>query len=69
MSNFASNEKVSMSIFNLAGQIVYTNSFKVDGHGFMNVDVSAGNILSPGNYYLVVKGNLNFIRVKLVICK
>ena len=69
MSNFAGNEKVSFTIFNLTGQAMYTNSFNVDDNGFMNANISAGNKLSPGNYYLVAKGNTNFARVKLIICK
>ena len=57
------------NIFNLAGQILYTKPCTVDDNGFKNVKVLAGNILSSGNYYLVAKGNSNFVQVKLVICK
>jgi hypothetical protein len=69
LSNFAANEKVSVTIFNLAGQIIYTNSYCIDDNGFKNINVTAGNKLSPGNYYIVAKGNTNFARTKLMICK
>jgi hypothetical protein len=69
LSNFAANEKVSVTIFNLAGQAIYSSSYSIDGKCFKNVNVSIGNKLSPGNYYIVAKGNTNFARAKLMICK
>lgn len=69
LSSFARNEKVSITIFNLAGQVMYTNSGIVDDNGFKNVKVSAGDILFSGNYYVFAKGNSTFARAKLLICK
>ncbi|HEX7584404.1 MAG TPA: T9SS type A sorting domain-containing protein [Prolixibacteraceae bacterium] len=69
MSHFARNEKVSIIIFSLAGQIMYTNSYTVDDNGSKNVKVLTGNILTSGNYYVVAKGNSTFVRAKLLICK
>jgi len=69
LSNFDAGEKVSITIFNLTGQVLYTNSCIVDDNGFTNVKIFTGNILSSGNYYVVAKGNSNFVRAKLMICK
>ncbi|HAH24069.1 MAG TPA: hypothetical protein DCL77_09990 [Prolixibacteraceae bacterium] len=69
MGNFAPNEKVSITIYNLAGQAMYTSSRMADGNGILTEKVSTGNILSSGNYYVTAKGNSNFTRVKLLIGK
>ena len=69
MTDFASNEKVSIAIFNLAGQVLYTNFCSVDENGFKNLKISAGNILPSGDYLVEAKGNLNFSRAKLLISK
>ncbi len=69
VSHFTRNEKVSIVIYNLAGQALYTTSCTADSNGNQNVRVSVGTVLSPGNYYIVAKGNSKFISTKLVICK
>jgi hypothetical protein len=67
MRNFTSREQVSITIFNLAGQAMYNTSCNVDENGFGNAKVLTGNILSSGNYYVVAKGNLSFVRAKLLV--
>jgi uncharacterized protein YjdB len=69
MGNFTSGESVSIAIFNLAGQAIYTCSGTIGPNGFSTVKVQAGHILSSGNYILVAKGNTDFARVKLLISK
>lgn len=69
ISNFAPNEKVSITIFNQLGQPVYAKSCLVDGNGFKNEKVLAGTILSSGNYFVTAKGNSSFSRSKLLIYK
>ncbi len=67
ISNFAPDEKVSITIFNLEGKVMYSNSTVVDEVGYRNLKVFAGNVLTPGNYYVVAKGKFNFSDVKLLI--
>lgn len=67
IGHFAPNEKVSIIIYNLAGQSMYTSSRTADGNGVLKEKVSTGNVLSLGNYYLTVKGDTNFVRAKLLI--
>lgn len=69
LGNFVSGEKVSITIFNLAGQALYTSSCTIDGNGFDKVKVKAGPVLTSGNYYVVAKGKSNFARAKLLIKK
>ena len=69
LSKFTPNEKVFITIYNLTGQAVYINSSIVDSNGFMNVKVSARNILSTGNYYVVAKGNSTVTSAQLLIGK
>jgi hypothetical protein len=66
-SDFSSGEKVRITIFNLIGQVMFSNSYWIDGSGFIKVKANLGNTLSPGNYYLVAKGNSNTTRAKLLI--
>ena len=69
LSKFTPNEKVSITIYNMAGQALYTSSCIVDANGFKDVKVDTGNILSTGNYYVAAKGNSIFTSVKLLIGK
>jgi hypothetical protein len=69
LSHFAAGEKVSITIFNLAGQALYSNSCAIGENGINNVKVKADHILSSGNYYVVAEGKSNFARAKLLINK
>jgi hypothetical protein len=69
LSRFSPKEKVSITIFNLAGQVIFTKSCIVDENGSKNVKVITGDMLSSGNYCVVTKGNSSFARAKLQICK
>lgn len=69
LSNFARNENVSITIFNLEGKAVYTKLYSVDSKGIRNVKVSASHFLPAGNYFVVAKGKLTFSGTKLLICK
>jgi hypothetical protein len=69
MNNFASNEKVLVTIFNISGQAIYSTSCNVDENGFRNAKVLTGSLLSPGNYYIVAKGKSSNAKAKLLICR
>jgi len=69
LGNFTGHEKLLVTIFNQAGQVMFTHSCTVEANGSKNVKVSAGNILSSGNYLVVAKGNSSFARVKLLIAQ
>ena len=69
LSNFASNENVSITIFNFDGKAVYSKLYNVDNNGIKNVKVSASHFLPAGNYFVVVKGNSTFSRAKLLVYK
>lgn len=59
-------EEITVSIFNLFGQMVFRDKFFPD-HTTKSHKINFGNILSPGNYLVVVKGNSIFEKAKLVI--
>jgi uncharacterized protein YjdB len=67
LSNFARNEKVSITIFNFTGQAIYTNFCIIDDFGLRNVEIDAHKILKPGNYYVIAMGDINFAHAKLLI--
>ncbi|HET6557494.1 MAG TPA: Ig-like domain-containing protein, partial [Prolixibacteraceae bacterium] len=69
LGSFSAHEKVSVTVFNLAGQAIYTQSCIVDGNGFKTLKISARNVLSPGHYLVVAKGYATFARVKLMVAK
>ncbi|MDO8952745.1 MAG: T9SS type A sorting domain-containing protein, partial [Draconibacterium sp.] len=67
--SFARNEDVSVTVFNPEGKAIFTKSCITDNNGIKNVNISASRVLSPGNYYVVAKGNSSVARAKLLICK
>lgn len=67
--NFAHKEKVTIRVFNMAGQVLYQQSGMVDDNGFMNISIAADKVLSQGNYYLEVKGNSNRMSGKLSVVR
>jgi hypothetical protein len=69
MNHFAPGEKVTITIFNLTGRAMYTIPCFVDGNGFKEVKIYTGRLLSPGNYYVVAKGNSSIKSAKLLIVK
>jgi len=69
LSNFSALENVSITVFNMIGQIIYTDSYIVDARGFMDIRVNLENILSSGNYYVSAKGKSTVARAKLMIFK
>jgi hypothetical protein len=69
LSNFAGNENVSITIFNLDGKAVYNKLYNIEDNGIKNVKVSVSHFLPAGNYFVVVKGKSTFTRAKLLIYK
>jgi hypothetical protein len=69
LSNFARNENVSITIFNLAGQAIYAISCIVDDIGLQNIKIDTGNFLTNGNYYILARGDSNFATAKLLISR
>ncbi|MFN8205908.1 MAG: Ig-like domain-containing protein [Bacteroidales bacterium] len=64
---FIPGEKVLIQIFNMAGQVVFSTSCRVNGTGSQNLGISAKNILSRGNYLVRCKGNSTISHTRLVI--
>ncbi|MFY9152529.1 MAG: Ig-like domain-containing protein [Prolixibacteraceae bacterium] len=69
ISDFAPNEPVTITVFNLVGQTVFFKSCLVDENGFQNIRISAADQLTSGNYLVVAKGNSTLSRSKLTVCK
>jgi len=67
--NFARREKVIITVFNFAGQAIYSQPALVDESGFVKATISAGKVLSQGNYYVVVKGDSNIAKGKLSVVR
>ena len=66
VNGFDSQEKISVSIFDITGQVKFFDSYFIN-RGFNNVTVKTGNILSPGNYFVVAKGSSSVVRARLII--
>jgi hypothetical protein len=68
LREFAVNEKISLSIFNLFGQKVFSDNIYFNA-GTSNYKIQTGNILSSGNYLVELKGTSGFATAKLMICR
>lgn len=66
MGEFDADEEITVSIFNLFGQIVFRNKF-ISDNTTKSYKINSGNFLLPGNYLVVVKGNSIIEKAKLVI--
>ena len=66
VDGFDPNEKISVSIFDITRQVKFFDSYFIN-RGFNNVTVKTGNILSPGNYFVVAKGSSSVVRARLII--
>ena len=69
VNNFTLNEKVSVSIFNLTGQVMFTHSFVANSNTVQNIKLNTGNILPQGNYFVVAVGNATISKARLMICR
>lgn len=65
---FAPNEKVYVSIFNLFGQVVFTDSY-ITNTGTTKFKIQTGKALPNGNYYIVAKGTSDIAIAKLIISR
>lgn len=65
---FAPNEKVYVSIFNLFGQVVFTDSY-ITNTGTTKFKIQTGKALPNGNYYIVAKGTSDIAKAKLIISR
>ena len=68
LGEFDIDEEITVSIFNLFGQMVFRNKF-ISDNTTKRYKINSGNFLSPGNYLVVVKGNSILEKAKLVICR
>lgn len=69
VGNFARKEKVEIKVYNMAGQVMVSQTGMVDDNGVMNVRVAVGKSLSPGHYYVLVKGDSNIANGKLSVVR
>lgn len=68
-TSFRANEKVTITVFSVTGQALYSNFFRTDGNGVLKQTISGRGVLSPGNYYVVTKGSSNIYSAKLVVTR
>jgi hypothetical protein len=68
-SDFTSGEKVGITIFNMAGQIMYSGNYKVDEKGSIKIRLKPDAKLTLGNYYVVAKGKSGITTSKLLISR
>jgi hypothetical protein len=68
VNDFVPNEKISVTVFDITGQVKFFDSYYINS-GFKNVRIKTGNLLPPGNYFVVAKGNSMVARAKLNICR
>ncbi|HPE74733.1 MAG TPA: Ig-like domain-containing protein [Draconibacterium sp.] len=68
LGEFAADEKVSVSIFNLFGQKVFSDVIYLNG-GASNYKVQTGKMLSPGNYIIELRGNSGISKARVIICR
>ena len=67
--NFDPDEKVSVTVFNISGQIMYSGSFFASSNGKQHIRINTMNILPYGNYLVVAEGNSEIVKARLVICR
>lgn len=63
------DEKITVIIYNISGQVVYSDSFDAGLNGKSEINVTTGNRLLPGNYYVVSRGNTMLNTAKLIISR
>jgi hypothetical protein len=68
LHEFANNENVTVTIFNLFGQKVFSDIIYLND-GASNYKVQTGNILSPGSYIVNAKGTSSLAKARLMICR
>ncbi|WP_221391313.1 malectin domain-containing carbohydrate-binding protein [Dyadobacter sp. NIV53] len=66
-TNFGKNEKVNVSIINLSGQVIQTQTFVTDQSGSAILPVNAGNKLHKGMYIISAQSATGILRSKLLI--
>ena len=69
VSNFAPSENISIAIFNITGQLVFSSSCSVNNSGVIDIEINSCNLLQPGNYFLVAQGSSTVAKAKLIICR
>ena len=67
--SFDPDEKVSVTIINISGQVMYSGSFFVSSNGKQHIRLNTRNILPYGNYLVVAVGNSEIVKARLVICR
>jgi hypothetical protein len=58
---------ITITIYNLAGQAIFNKDYMAEETRRNEIDVTTGNKLFPGSYYVLVKGKNHISSAKLVI--
>ena len=66
---FAPGEKVTVTVYNLKGQAIYRNDFKVNANGSKKVTMNTGHVLPKGSYMIVARGNKTRVQSISTFCK
>ena len=67
--SFDSGEKVTISVYNLYGQLMFNRSYNCSSIESRNININFGKTFAPGNYLLVVKGKAINEKSKLIITR
>ena len=67
LDSFTTDDQVSVSIFNIFGQLVFINHFNLQNHKKQTIEIQTGNSLANGYYYVIVSGKSDQAKAKLII--
>ena len=60
---------ITITIYNLAGQVIFNKDYYTQETGRNEIIVNTGNKLLPGSYYILIQGKDLASSAKLVICR
>ncbi len=67
LPDFGSEEVITVSVFNLAGQKIISKKYTIYTNGTASIQFSSGSQLLPGTYIVVARGASHYHCLKLII--
>jgi hypothetical protein len=67
LDSYTTDDPVSVSIFNIFGQLVFSNRYKLQNHKKQAIEIHTGDALPNGHYYVIASGKSGQAKAKLII--